>query len=77
MSGILSIAIVVFCLLDLVSAVGEIFRRRAVGRDDTKELQFVQRRRILVHLAVWVLIIGGFWAIVHFGPLRPVHEWLR
>jgi hypothetical protein len=29
------------------------------------------------HLGVRVLIIGGFWAIVHFGPLRPVHEWLR
>jgi hypothetical protein len=28
-------------------------------------------------VGVWVLIIGGFWAIVHFGPLRPVHEWVR
>jgi hypothetical protein len=28
-------------------------------------------------LGVYALIIGGFWAIIHFGPLRPVHEWLR
>jgi hypothetical protein len=42
-----------------------------------KESGSIYRRGILLHLGVWVLIIGGFWAIVHFGPLRPVHEWLR
>ena len=25
-------------------------------------------------IIVWMLLIGCFWAIIHFGPLRPVHE---
>lgn len=27
------------------------------------------------HIVVWGVLIGGFWAIIRFGPLRPVHEW--
>jgi hypothetical protein len=42
-----------------------------------KEPAAVRWRRILLHAGAWVLVIEGFFAIIHFGPLRPVHEWLR
>jgi len=77
MSIITFVALLVFGLLDLISVVKEIVWRRTVGSNETKESSVAHRRRILLHLGVWVLMIGGFWAIVHFGPLRPVHEWLR
>jgi hypothetical protein len=77
MSVTIGAAIFIFGLLDLISTVTEIFGRRVVGSNGLKEPAVVHWRRILLHLGVWVLIIGGFWAIVHFGPLRPVHEWLR
>jgi hypothetical protein len=77
MSIITLVALLIFGLLDLISVVTEIFGRRTVGSNEAKELGVAHRRRILLHLGVWVLIIGGFWAIIHFGPLRPVHEWLR
>ena len=77
MSVITFVALLIFGLLDLVSVVADIFGRRAVGSNEAKESSVAYRRRILLHLGVWVLIIGGFWAIIHFGPLRPVHEWLR
>ena len=77
MSVITGVALVIFGLLDLISVIMEIFGRKTVGSNALKESGSVYRRRILLHLGVWVLIIGGFWAIVHFGPLRPVHEWLR
>jgi hypothetical protein len=70
-------ALLIFGLLDLISVVTEIFGRRTVGSNDLKQPGSVHRRRIWLHFGVWVLIIGGFWAIIHFGPLRPVHEWLR
>jgi len=77
MSIITFVALLVFGLLDLISVVKEIVWRRTVGSNETKESSVAHRRRILLHLGVWVLMIGGFCAIVHFGPLRPVHEWLR
>jgi hypothetical protein len=77
MSVIIGVAICIFGLLDLMSIVTEIFGRSTVGSNEAKESSVVQRRRILLHLGMWVLILGGVWAIVHFGPLRPVHEWLR
>jgi hypothetical protein len=77
MGVIISVAICIFFLLDVISIVAEVFGRRTVGSNGLKEPATVYRRRILLHLGMWVLIIGGFWAIVHFGPLRPVHEWLR
>jgi hypothetical protein len=78
MSIITFVALLIFGLLDLISVVTEIFRRRTAGTNGLKEPTVVPgRRRIWLHFGVWVLIIGGFWAIVHFGPLRPVHEWLR
>jgi predicted MFS family arabinose efflux permease len=77
MSVITFAALLLFGLLDLISVLTEIFRRRTVGSNEAKESSVAHRRRVLLHLAAWVLIIGGFWAIVHFGPLRPVHEWLR
>jgi hypothetical protein len=77
MSVITLVALLIFGLLDLISVVTEIFGRRTVGSNEAKESGVAHRRRTLLHLGVWVLIIGGFWAIIHFGPLRPVHEWLR
>jgi hypothetical protein len=71
------VALLIFGLLDLISVVTEIFGRRTVGSNEAKESSVAHRRRLWLHLGVWVLIIGGFWAIIHFGPLRPVHEWLR
>jgi hypothetical protein len=77
MSIITFVALLIFGLLDLVSVVTEIVRRKTGGNNGLKEPTVVLRQRIWLHLGVWVLIIGGFWAIVHFGPLRPVHEWMR
>jgi hypothetical protein len=77
MSVILGVAVGIFGLLDLISIVTEVFGRGTVSGNGLKESAAVHWRRVLVHLGVWVLIIGGFWAIVHFGPLRPVHEWIR
>ncbi len=72
---IIVVAIFVFGLLDFISIVTEIFGRRTAGSTGLKAS--AAWRRILLHVGVWMLIIGGFWAIIHFGPLRPVHEWLR
>ena len=77
MNLIILAAFLAFGLLDFISIVTEIFAPRTVGRDGAKEPRLLQRRRILLHLGVYALIIGGFLAIIHFGPLRPVHEWLR
>jgi hypothetical protein len=77
MSVVIGVAICIFGLLDLISIVTEIFGRSTVGSNEAKESSVAHRRRILLHLGMWVLIIGGVWAIIHFGPLRPVHEWLR
>ena len=75
MSVIIGVAIFVGFLLNLISIVAEIFGRRTSR--GVNEPPAVRWRRILLHLAVWVLIIGTFWGIVYFGPLRPVHEWIR
>jgi hypothetical protein len=77
MNVILAVALIIFGVLNLISIVAEIFGRRAVGRDGAKEARLLHRQRIFLHLGVYALIIGEFWAIIHFGPLRPVHEWLR
>jgi hypothetical protein len=77
MNLIILAAFLVFGLLDFISIVTEVFARRSVGTNAGKDPRLLHRRRILLHLGVYVLIIGGFWAIIHFGPLRPVHEWLR
>jgi hypothetical protein len=77
MNVVTVVALLIFGVLDLISVVMEIFGRRTAGSNGLKEPTVVPRRRIWLHLGVWVLIIGGCWAIVHFGPLRPVHEWLR
>jgi hypothetical protein len=77
MSVIIGVATCIFLLLDLISIVTEVFGRRTVASNGLKQPATVYRRRIHLHLGMWVLIIGGFWAIVHFGPLRPVHEWFR
>lgn len=77
MSVITFVALLIFGLLDLISVVTEIVGRRTAGSNGAKVSSVAQRRRTLLHLGVWVLIIGGFWAIIQFGPLRPIHEWLR
>ena len=71
------LALMIFGLLDLISVVRELFERKPAGTAGLKEARTVYGRRLLIHMAVWVLIIGGFLAIVLFGPLRPVHEWIR
>jgi len=77
MSVIIGVAVVIFGVLNFISVVAEIFGRRSFGGAGAKESSVARRRRIFIHLAVYVLIIGGFWAIIHFGPLKPVHEWIR
>jgi predicted MFS family arabinose efflux permease len=77
MSAVIAVALIVFGLIDMVSIVRDIFAWGAADSKDPKELRLMRRRRIVLHLGIYVLIIGGFWAIIHFGPLRPVHEWLR
>jgi hypothetical protein len=75
MHVIIGVAAVVFGVLNFVSIVTEIFGRRRGGR--TQESSVMHRRRIFIHLTAYALIVFGFWAIIHFGPLRPVHEWIR
>jgi hypothetical protein len=77
MSVIIGAALAIFGVLNFTSIVTESFWRRSVGSNVAEAPRFMRRRRIFVHLIVYALIIFGFWAIVHFGPLRPVHEWIR
>ena len=70
MSTVISVVVVSLLLVEFVSLTIEILGWR-------RQPAVVRRRRVLMHLGFWVLVIGGFWAIVHFGPLRPVHEWFR
>jgi hypothetical protein len=78
---ILSFALALFAVFDLASLVKEVFwrgrRRRGRGAGDVTESRGIHWRRVSIHLAVFALIIVGFLAIAHFGPLRPVHEWIR
>lgn len=34
-------------------------------------------RGVAAPVGVLLLLVVGFWAIVHFGPLRPIHEWFN
>ena len=77
MNLIILAAFLVLGLLDFISIVSEVFGRRTAGHIGLKEPRVVHWRRVLLHVGIWALIVGGFWAIVHFGPLRPVHEWVR
>jgi hypothetical protein len=77
MSVITGVALFVFGLLNLVSVATDISVRRKGGTDGTEESILVYRRRLWLRLGVGVLIVGGVLAIVCFGPLRPVHEWIR
>jgi hypothetical protein len=70
MSVVIGAVFIAIAVLELISITIEIFGWR-------KEPAVVRWRRILLHAGVWVLIIGGFFAIVHLGPLRPVHEWIK
>ena len=77
MSMITVVALFIFGLLDFISVAKEIVERKPAGGSGLKESRTVYGRRMLIHLAVWTLIIGGVLAIACFGPLRPVHEWIR
>jgi len=70
MSVVFGVVVLGFALLELIYFAIEIVGWR-------KQPAIVRWRRILLHVGGWVLVIGGFLAIVHFGPLRPVHEWIR
>lgn len=70
MNVVIGVVLLGVAVLDLISVAIEVFGWR-------KEPPTVRWRRIAVHVGAWVLIIGGFLAIVHFGPLHPVHEWIR
>jgi uncharacterized membrane protein SirB2 len=77
MNVIIAVVFFFIFLLELLSVAIDIFGWRTVGSTGLKESATVRWRRILMHVSLWVLVFGGFWAIVHFGPLRPVHEWFR
>jgi nitrate reductase gamma subunit len=77
MNVIIGVTFLSVCVLELLSIVIDVFGWRTVGSTGLKESAAVRWRRISLHVGVWVLVIGGFWALLHFGPLRPVHEWLR
>jgi hypothetical protein len=76
MSIINGAALFIFGLLSLVSVIHEI-AGHGKNVDGTAESIVVYRRRLWLRLGVGVLIVGGLLAIVCFGPLRPVHEWMR
>jgi hypothetical protein len=68
--------------VDLVFAVIRLFAPRAIADDAgaiAPETSRARARRIArtlgPHIAGWGLVVAGFWAIIHFGPLKPVHEW--
>jgi hypothetical protein len=75
MSVVIGLAAVIFGVLNFISILAEIFGRRRF--DGSRESRVVRRRRLALNLLILAVIVGGFWAIVHFGPLRPVHEWMR
>jgi fatty acid desaturase len=79
--GILASRLAIACV---VFGIALFFRRRdLVGSTgartyETSASHFARIRKAAVAvLFACVLLVGLFWAIVHFGPLRPVHEWFR
>jgi hypothetical protein len=76
--------VTVLTVLDVWFTVTRTFRRRRTfspsGSTSVEVMSDYWRRiarSVGPHLLVWVVLIGGFWAIVHFGPLRPIHEWFN
>jgi hypothetical protein len=68
--------------LDVWFTLTRTYRRRGVagpsGADSMESMSTFWRRiaRVLgPHILAWAALVGGFWAIIHFGPLRPIHEW--
>ena len=78
---VIGVVFSMFVIFDVVFTLAQVFRKRSVTVDGARESAGAHWRRVArtmsPHLVVWGLIIGAFWAIVHFGPLRPVHEWFR
>lgn len=81
---ILSAVVALFLAFDMLFTLTRTFRRRSVADSSgvsSVESASVYRRRLArsigPHLLAWAVLVGGFWAIVHFGPLRPVHEWFK
>jgi hypothetical protein len=75
MHAIVFIGLLLLLLFDIVSTAREVFRWRAAVSDF--QVKTVVRRRIAIHLGVYALLIVVVLAIVYFGPLRPVHEWIK
>lgn len=57
-------------------------RRRIVDPAGGGELEtsraYVARlvRAVAPHALILALLVLGFLALLHFGPLKPIHEWL-
>jgi hypothetical protein len=69
-------------IIDLIATTFFALRRKVVGSPDELGAKHPTRARrvaaaLLPHLILWGVLIGGFLAIVHFGPLKPVHEWTQ
>ena len=75
MRMIILVGFLILGLLDMVSTTREFFRWRAI--ESAAERRAIARRRMAIHLGFYAVLILGFFAIVYFGPLRPVHEWIR
>jgi hypothetical protein len=81
---ILSALVGVLVVMDVLLTLTRTFRRRRVA--DASGALSVEApsvywgrlaRSLGLHIFAWAVLAGTFWAIVCFGPLRPVHEWFR
>ena len=77
MSVINGAALLIFGLLSLISVVQDFVSVRKSGVDGATEPLAVHGSRLWLRLGVGIVIVGGVLAIVCFGPLRPMHEWMR
>jgi hypothetical protein len=82
---ILGAIVAVLAALDLTFGVVRLCRamrrQRAVSPSGALVLEsaplYISRilRAILPPLLILAVLVLGFLAIVHFGPLKPIHEW--
>jgi hypothetical protein len=70
-AGVIFAIVLLFRRRDSVSAAG-------VRTYEPNAAYFARIRSAAVAVLIACILLGVvFWAIVHFGPLRPVHEWFR
>ena len=81
---IFSFVLFLFVCLDLAVVARRALRRGAVfdatGATSVESASSYFQRLWRVagfHALVVLILVGGFVAIVRFGPLRPIHEWLQ